>query len=161
MSARQILKNVSGKAFLARSISSSARAHNVHTEAQKRVMQQRAAAVDGGADEPPSPENTRGSFDERYRVIEKDHMFTSLADHRLVHAGSFQIDDFAQTLIRSADTSAVAYIKDTPHNHTRETHTHSHALTSTPQLAHMCTPNIPPRPRTHVRREHAQLQPNI
>lgn len=108
MSARQILKNVSGKAFLARSISSSARAHNVHTEAQKRVMQQRAAAVDGGADEPPSPENTRGSFDERYRVIEKDHMFTSLADHRLVHAGSFQIDDFAQTLIRSADTSAVA-----------------------------------------------------
>ena len=39
------------------------------------------------------------TFDERFRVIERDHMFGG-AHHKLVHGGSFSIDDFARSIMR-------------------------------------------------------------
>ena len=50
-------------------------------EAQKRVLQQRAVATGNKKDG-----HERVSFEERFRVMEKDHMFTG-GDHRLVHGG--------------------------------------------------------------------------
>jgi len=67
-------------------------------EAQKRVLQQGPAAAGPGAGDSHLLET---SFDERFRVIEKDHMFSG-ADHQLVHGGAFSIDDFAQSIFRSS-----------------------------------------------------------
>jgi hypothetical protein len=67
-------------------------------EAQKRVLQQRPAAAGPGAGDSHLLET---SFDERFRVIEKDHMFSG-GDHQLAHGGAFSIDDFAQSILRSS-----------------------------------------------------------
>jgi len=67
-------------------------------EAQTRVLQQRPAAAGPGAGDSHSLET---SFDERFRVIEKDHMFSG-GDHQLAHGGAFSIDDFAQSILRSS-----------------------------------------------------------
>ena len=49
-------------------------------EAQERVLRQRAVAT--GREE----KDARDAFEERFRVMEKDHMFSG-GDHRLVHGG--------------------------------------------------------------------------
>jgi len=49
-------------------------------EAQERVLRQRAVATGGKEKE------ARDAFEERFRVMEKDHMFSG-GDHRLVHGG--------------------------------------------------------------------------
>lgn len=112
---------------------------NVQTEAQKRVLQQTKSADASVVEAAETRDSSaRRDFDERYRVIEKDHMFTGLTDHRLVHAGSFGIDDFAQKIIQSADANKVLYSVTCYHLRTR-TRMHANTYISTYTQAHTDT----------------------
>ena len=86
----------SAPSVLARGIVQSAPVHDNLSDARERVKKQRArpAVCTAGAQ---TRENA--TFDERFRVIERDHMFGG-AHHKLVHGGSFSIDDFARSIMR-------------------------------------------------------------
>ena len=86
----------SAPSVLARGIVQSAPVHDNLSDARERAKKQRArpAVCTAGAQ---TRENA--TFDERFRVIERDHMFGA-AHHKLVHGGSFSIDDFARSIMR-------------------------------------------------------------
>ena len=86
----------SAPSVLARGIVQSAPVHDNLSDARERVKQQRARPAVGTAG---AHTRENATFDERFRVIERDHMFGG-ADHQLVHGGSFSIDDFARSILR-------------------------------------------------------------